>query len=225
MTLAGKHGAGVISLASTSTAGLNALPTQWAFAEDAAKLSGAKIDRKNWRVLLSWHIAETREQAHREARDGLFKWRNEYQVGTLMAPGVTPAKTPEEAIEMTALVEGAAGVVGTPDDLVAKIKQVHAAAGGFGTVIGFVHDWANPENTRRSWDMVARYVIPEINKYTQGLRDSREYLVEHRESFLAAGQAVMAKIMGNERAVAALTATQQGQQAIGSHNAPDLKKA
>ena len=38
-------------------------------------------------------------------------------------------------------------------------------SGGVGTIIGFAHDWANPENTRRSWDMVARYVVPEINGY------------------------------------------------------------
>jgi hypothetical protein len=41
-------------------------------------------------------------------------------------------------------------------------------SGGFGTVVGFVHDWANPENTMRSWDMVARYVVPEINGYLAG---------------------------------------------------------
>ena len=35
-------------------------------------------------------------------------------------------------------------------DLVARIKEVLAISGGFGTVVGFVHDWANPENTFRS---------------------------------------------------------------------------
>jgi len=44
-----------------------ALPTQWGFAEDAAKKAGTTVSRADWRVLLSWHIAETREQAHREA--------------------------------------------------------------------------------------------------------------------------------------------------------------
>ena len=37
MTLAGKYGIGIISLGSMSTQGLMALPTQWGFAEDAAK--------------------------------------------------------------------------------------------------------------------------------------------------------------------------------------------
>ena len=36
MQIAGKYGIGVLSIASTSTEGLQALPTQWAFAEEAA---------------------------------------------------------------------------------------------------------------------------------------------------------------------------------------------
>ena len=70
MTLAGKYGIGIISLGSMSTQGLMALPTQWGFAEDAAKKAGTTVSRANWRVLLTWHIAETREQARREAGAG-----------------------------------------------------------------------------------------------------------------------------------------------------------
>src|SRR5204862_350488 len=77
----------------------------------------------------------------------------------------------------------AVATIGTPDDLVQRIKSLLAASGGFGTVVGFVHDWANPENTMRSWDMVARYVVPEINGYLAGLRESREFVVHHREAF------------------------------------------
>src|SRR5881396_1597938 len=78
MTLAGKYGIGIISLGSMSTQGLMALPTQWGFAEDAAKKAGTTVSRSDWRVLLSWHIAETREQAEREAGPGLMRWHNEY---------------------------------------------------------------------------------------------------------------------------------------------------
>ena len=40
-----------------------ALPTQWGFAEESAAAHGKTVDRRNWRVLMSWHIAETRERA------------------------------------------------------------------------------------------------------------------------------------------------------------------
>ena len=52
MTLAGKYGIGIISLGSMSTQGLMALPTQWGFAEDAAKKAGTTVSRADWRVLL-----------------------------------------------------------------------------------------------------------------------------------------------------------------------------
>ena len=114
-----------------------------------------------------------------------------------------PVVDTDHAIEaMTA--PGSAAVIGTPDDLVKMIKSVYEQSGGFGTVVGFVHDWANPANTPKSWDMVARYVIPEINGWLAGLRKSRAFVAENREYFDRARQAVMAKIQANEAAAAAL---------------------
>ncbi|MGE0698113.1 MAG: LLM class flavin-dependent oxidoreductase [Hyphomicrobiaceae bacterium] len=224
-TLAGKYGIGIISIGSLSSEGLNALPQQWQFAEDAAKKHGQVADRGQWRVLLSWHIAETREKAREQARDGLLRHHNEYVVGTLQRPGLKPFKTGDEAVDKMAFSAGSAAVIGTPDDLVAKIKEVLAISGGFGTVVGFVHDWANPENTFRSWDMVARYVIPEINGYLDGLRTSRKFVAENREYFDRAKEAVMAKILDNEKAAAALAVTKSPMLAASSSNVPDFDKS
>jgi limonene 1,2-monooxygenase len=224
MTLAGKYGIGIISLGSMSSQGLLSLPTQWGFAEQAAAKHGTKVDRKNWRVLLSWHVAETREKAREEAKHGLMRWHNEYIVGTLQRPGDGPFNSPDEAVDKTAFEEGAASVIGTPDDLVKVIKDVYAKSGGFGTVIGFVHDWANPENTMRSWDMVARYVIPEINGYVAKLRESQKFLIENREVFVRAGQAIMAKIMENKDAVEALKVTESPRFAAANAALPRLLK-
>jgi len=225
MTLAGKHGIGIISIGSLSQEGLNALPTQWGFAESAAAKHGKTVDRKNWRVLLSWHIAETREKARIEARDGLMRHHNEYITATLQRPGAKPFKTPDQAVDLTAYSDGAVATIGTPDDLVARIKSVLEMSGGFGTVVGFVHDWANPENTMRSWDMVARYVVPEINGYLAGLRKSREFVASNREYFDRAREAVMSKINENEAAAAALAVTKSSMLSASASNVPDLDKA
>jgi limonene 1,2-monooxygenase len=224
MTLAGKYGIGIISLGSMSSQGLLSLPTQWGFAEQAAAKHGTKVDRKNWRVLLSWHVAETREKAREEAKHGLMHWHNEYIVGTLQRPGDGPFNSPDEAVDKTAFEDGSASVIGTPDDLVKVIKDVYAKSGGFGTVVGFVHDWANPENTMRSWDMVARYVIPEINGYVAKLRESQKFLIENRAVFDRAGQAIMAKIMENKDAVEALKVTESPRFAAANAALPKLLK-
>jgi limonene 1,2-monooxygenase len=224
MTMAGKYGIGIISLGSMSSKGLMSLAQQWEFAEDAAKKAGTNVSRSNWRVLLSWHIAETREQARREAREGLMRWHNEYNVGTLMRPGVNPFKSPDEAVDLTAFADGAASAIGTPDDLVKLIKNVMKMSGGVGSIIGFAHDWANIEATRRSWDLVARYVVPEINGYIDSMRKSQRFVIENRAVFERAGEAVMAKIMSNDKAAAALADTGPGRVPIATANAPDLQK-
>ena len=225
MTLAGKHGIGIISIGSMSNEGLQALPTQWGFAETAAAKHGKTVDRKNWRVLLSWHIAETREKARAEAGPGLLRHHNEYILGTLQRPGAKPFTSPDHAVDLTAFSPSAAATIGTPDDLIRTIKSVLDVSGGFGTVIGFVHDWANPENTMRSWDMVARYVVPEINGYLAGLRKSQDYVINNRAAFDRGRDAVMAKINENEAAVAALAMTKSAMLGASASNVPDLDKA
>src|SRR6185436_18030488 len=87
MQLAGKYGMGVLSIASTSQEGLQALPVQWAFAEESARHHNRTVDRRDWRVLLTWHLAESRKQAEQEAVDGLWWWHNEYSVRILGRAG------------------------------------------------------------------------------------------------------------------------------------------
>jgi limonene 1,2-monooxygenase len=223
MTLAGKYGIGIISLGSMSTEGLTALPTQWGFAETAAKKAGTTVDRKNWRVLLNWHIAETKEKAIEEARVGLMRWHNQYIHATLQRKGSTAFKSPDDAIEQFS-GPGSAAVIGTPDELVKMIKSVYDQSGGFGTCVGFVHDWANPENTFRSWDMVARYVVPEINGYVTKLRESERHLQVNREVFERAGQAIMAKINENKDAAEALKVTKDPRVSVAAAQLPDFGK-
>jgi limonene 1,2-monooxygenase len=110
MTIAGKHGIGVLSIASNSSDGLQALPTQWQFAEDSAAQHGKTVDRKNWRVMLSWHIAETREQAKQDSILGLQKWHNEYNVWTLGRPGAQHVEDKWELMDM--ITAGGTAIIG-----------------------------------------------------------------------------------------------------------------
>ena len=73
-----------------------------------------------------------------------------------------------------------AAVIGTPDDLVAAIRHLQELTGGFGVVLGFAHDWANHEATMRSWELVARYVIPELDGSLRPLRASADYVHENQ---------------------------------------------
>jgi len=213
MQIAGKYGIGVLSIASTSSEGIRALPTQWSFAEESAAKHGQTVDRKNWRVLMSWHLAESKKAAQKEARLGLQRWNNEYNVRVLGRPDAVHVDDPDELV---ARVSGGgapgagASVIGTPDEMVAAVRNLQQIVGGFGIVVGFVHDWANREATLRSWELFARFVVPELNGYTKNLRASADFLQENQETLIkGAGAAIMAKIQQDPRAAAAMAVTMQ----------------
>ncbi len=235
MKIAGKHGIGALSIASASVEGLQALPTQWSFAEEAAAQHGKTVDRKNWRVLMSWHLADSKKQAEKEAKAGLQRWHNEYNVRVLGRPGATAVDDADDLLAQTT-GRGASGagaaVIGTPDELVTAIRSLQDITGGFGVVLGFAHDWANREATLRSWDLFARFVAPEVNGLTRNQQRSADYLHDNKQELMAgATAAVMAKIQGDPRAAAAMAVTikQAQEQAQGGGfrpgAAPDTSKS
>ena len=91
---------------------------------------------------------------------------------------------------------------------ISLLQRQDEITGGFGVVLGFAHDWANREATWRSWELFARYVVPELNGYTAGLRESQEYLNRHQAELMGgASKAVVSKIMSHEGAAAAMKTT------------------
>ena len=200
MTLSGKYETGVISIGGMASQGLKSLARQWEFAEESALKHGTAIDRKNWRILMSWHIAESRDQAREEAKDGLLIHNNEYTTRALRPDDGQIFKTADEAVDAVAFSGVGNAVIGTPDDLINKIQEMIDVTGGFGAVIGFAHDWANRENTKKSWDLVARYVIPEINSMLADYRDSIEFVVNNRETWRRATDARLSNVAEHESA-------------------------
>ena len=77
-------------------------------------------------------------------------------------------------------------------------------------MLGFCHDWADREATLRSWDLFARYVIPELQGATRNLKASAQYLHDNQAELMGgASRAVMSKIMSHEGAAAAMATTME----------------
>jgi limonene 1,2-monooxygenase len=166
---------------------------------------GQTVDRRDWRVLMAWHLAESRDRAVAEAVHGLHRWHNEYNVHVLGRPGAERVEDPMELLaQATGTGTAAVGseVVGTPDDMVVAIRSLYEITGGFGVLLGFAHDWASREATWRSWELFARYLILEINGLLRHQRASADYVA-------AASAAVMAKLMQHDGAARAMAVTQQ----------------
>jgi len=163
----------------------NALATNWAICEDTAKDNGQTVDRSGWRLVGPVHIAETREKARENVRFGLDKWLYYFREVAALPLAPTDGSDPVDA-----LIASGMAVVGTPDDAIAQIERLQAQSGGFGCFMQLAHNWANWENTKRSYELMARYVFPKF----QNLNDNREvslnWAKDNRQSFM--GQAMMA---------------------------------
>jgi limonene 1,2-monooxygenase len=153
---AGKHGIGLLSIAATTTMGFNAIETHWNTWNEVAAQHGNTADRSKWRLVGPMHLAETKEQALKDVEYGIVPF-SKYFTKVLPA-GPTRGETAAEIIDN--VNEDGFAVIGTPDQAVEKIQSLIDASGGFGTFLLFGHDWANPEATRRSFELFAQYVMP-----------------------------------------------------------------
>jgi len=159
--LAGKHGVGLLSLGATQAAGFDALALHWDVMEQRAQDFGTVADRAKWRLVGMVHCAETREQAYRDVAYGIESWFRYFQ-GIAGLPQMDP-KGDTVAEMINYVVEGGLGAIGTPDDCKAQIDRLVAQSrGGFGTYLMLAHEWANTEATRRSYELIAKYVMPEF---------------------------------------------------------------
>ncbi|MEZ5102521.1 MAG: LLM class flavin-dependent oxidoreductase [Thermoleophilia bacterium] len=169
-TLAGKHGIGLMSLGATTDIGFDALAHHWGICSEQAELAGQTVDRRNWRLVGLMHIAETREQAIADCRYGLDHYI-EYFQGTAAFPQMAfEGTTFEERVD--ALNRSGYAVIGTPDDACRQIERLLDQSGGFGCYLTLAHEWANPEATIRSFDLISRYVMPEFQGSTVSTRAS-----------------------------------------------------
>lgn len=159
---AGRFGLSLLSIGATSAAGFNGLAGNWAVAEEAASISGQTMDRSAWRLCGPFHIAETREKARAEVRFGLQEWLDYFSmVGTL------PVATKEGGDPVDAMIDSGLAVIGTPDDLIAKIEKLKEQSGGFGCLLALAHNWADVEQTKRSYELAARFVFPKFQSLNQ----------------------------------------------------------
>ncbi|MFI6867446.1 LLM class flavin-dependent oxidoreductase [Nocardia sp. NPDC050406] len=163
--LAGRHGAGLLSLAASDPSGYEALLPNWKVYEQTMADNGHRVDRATWRLVAPMHIAETREQARREAEWGVGHLVD--YIKRLSGMSVPWGDTAAEAVEQwtgPGFPAFGRATIGTPDDAIAAIEALTEQSGGFGTflVLGLnVADW---DATQRSARLFAEHVIPHFTR-------------------------------------------------------------
>jgi limonene 1,2-monooxygenase len=183
---AGRHGVGLLSIGATTAGGFNALSSNWAIAEQMARDSGTTVDRSKWRLVGPVHIAETREKARENLRFGLAEWL--FYFTKVVALPVAPADHPDP---IESLVQSGFAVVGTPDDAIAQIERLQKQTGGFGAFVQLAHNWADWENTKKSYEMFARYVAPKFQNLNVNREASTEWARVNHDEFIGRSRAAV----------------------------------
>jgi limonene 1,2-monooxygenase len=133
------------------------------------------------------HIAPTKDEAVADVRFGLEKWL--YYFREIANLPVAPVEAGRDPVE--ALIETGLAVIGTPDEAAAKIEALIAQSGGFGAFLFMAHNWAPWAETKRSYELFARYVAPRF----QGLNDNRDasmrWVGAHKGEFTGAAMAAV----------------------------------
>jgi limonene 1,2-monooxygenase len=189
---AGELGLSLLSIGATTTGGFNALANTWSICEERAKEFGQTVSRRGWRLVAPMHIAETREQAREDVKFGLLNWARYFREISPL-PLVEAGVPVDQAIDK--LIEIGMAVIGTPDDAIAQLERLERQSGGYGCFLQLAHEWADRRATHKSYELIARHVMPRF----QGVNDLREkslgYAIENRARIMAeAGGAVMKEI-------------------------------
>ncbi len=162
----GKHGIGMLSIGGTSDDALKGHANNWAIHEEAAAKAGKKTDRAKWRIVTFAHIAETREKARADVAYGLAdfcKYFTDVATFPIIPPGVT------DPVEF--LTSSGVACIGTPDDCIRHFERLWLGSnGGFGAVLLLAHNWADWEATKKSYELMARYVHPHFQRQSNSLR-------------------------------------------------------
>jgi len=179
--LAGKHGFGMLCVAATQAGGYDALAINWEIANKTAAENGRKMDPSRLRLVGPVHIAETREQAFENVKFGLDKWRDYFSgISAVAGRETTENRSAEE------MVKDGVAVIGTPDDAIAQIQRLQKKQGEFGCFLQLAHNWANFENTKKSYELWQRHVTPVINKSNVARETALNWARDNKERFIGA---------------------------------------
>ena len=72
-------------------------------------------------------------------------------------------------------------IVGTPDDMIEALERLQEISGGFGGMLVRVEDWAPREKILRSYELLARYVMPHFQGSVASIQRSNKWAQDNRD--------------------------------------------
>ena len=185
MIAAGTHGLGVLSIGAGLPGGPEALAKQWQIAEETAAKHGTEVSRRDWRIVVNAHVAEDDERALAEVQRGERIETVTYFEDTLGRPPGRADDPLRDGVKMGSTL------VGSPETVARGISRlIELSQGGFGGLMFRAHEWADREQTWRSYELFARHVMPRFQSSLDPILASNQFVRENRK--LVVGGAVEA---------------------------------
>jgi limonene 1,2-monooxygenase len=185
VVLAGKYGAAVLTITvprDPSPNNESDLKNLWAIAEESAAEHGQEVRREDWRLVLPVHLAESRQEARAEARLGAGRYLREYSEGT---NGRRPLFDGPLDKVIDFMADAGHWIVGTPDDCIEGIKRLDEQSGGYGGFLVQTVDWAPRDKMLHSYELLARYVMPQFQGSVLSTAASNRWASERRDTLMA----------------------------------------
>tara|TARA_Y100001970_G_C14259423_1_gene878549 strand:- start:13811 stop:14956 length:1146 start_codon:yes stop_codon:yes gene_type:complete len=155
----------------------------WNDFEDACARHDKIAYRDNWHLVSSFYLAESREEAWSDVREGIMR-----ETGYFLSIGFKPLyqsypDQPTSEVTAESAVERRDWVIGTPEDAISWIEKKIEQNGKFGGVMLTTHEWATSDKLRKSLELFARYVIPHFNSGRYNYREEADVLSQQYSEF------------------------------------------
>ena len=182
MQLAGKYGAGVLSVSVIRDRGTAPdLHKFWQIAEETAAEYGQTVHREDWRMVVAVFLADSRKEAMAQARVG----QDAFSASTLRDHRTPRGDRRSARQDHRRDGGGGAWCVGTPDDLIAHIKRLDEQSGGFGGLLVQATEWGTREQVLHSYELMARYVKPHFQGSLANLQASAAWSAAKKGELMA----------------------------------------
>jgi alkanesulfonate monooxygenase SsuD/methylene tetrahydromethanopterin reductase-like flavin-dependent oxidoreductase (luciferase family) len=144
--------------------------THYPMYEQGCRMAGLDARPADWRVCKSIFVADDEATAQRYAKSvegpyGFYFWnlltkRRSAGPADIFKHDLS---MPEEAVTVEYLLDRLV-IAGTPSSVAEQILAFREIVGDFGTLLYCGHDWGDPQLARRSMELMAEKVMPQVNR-------------------------------------------------------------
>ena len=180
VAMAGKYGASVLTITvpRDPSAGPSNLKALWEIAETSAAEHGQTVDRHEWRLSVPCYLAEDRDQALEEVKLGAGRYLREYSEGTNGRKAAFDGPLEDVAEFMR---DNGSWIIGTPEDCIESLNKLAEQSGGYGGFLVQTIDWAPRDKMLKSFELLARYVMPHFQGSIRSVAASNRWAAERQE--------------------------------------------